>query len=237
MPTPLATNGLWSAFQPATSLCVTTNRGDGVVRHDALADRWVISQFAFNVDSSNNPIAPFHQCIAVSKTADPVTGGWYLYDFLVSNQRFNDYPKMGIWPDGYYFTFNWNGDAGPGGVYAFDRANMLNGNPAGFVCFGCDTGLGLNNGDGFSHLGSDNQLLPADLDGATLPAFGAPETITRFTGGNTLRSFRDARRLAGSRELDDHPAARRDPSRTSTRACRGSRNRTPHRLSIRCRTG
>ncbi|MFN2608272.1 MAG: hypothetical protein ABR511_10365 [Acidimicrobiales bacterium] len=186
---PFNTNTLWSTYTPSTSLCRTTNNGDAIVRHDAMADRWVISQFAFNVDSSSNPIAPFEQCFAVSKTSDPVAGGWYLYDFLVSNQRFNDYGKMGIWPDGYYFSFNWNGDAGAGGAFAFDRSNMLNGNPAGFICFGCDTGLGLNGGDNFGNLSGDNQLLPGDLDGSTLPDFGAPETFTRFTGGNTLRSF------------------------------------------------
>jgi uncharacterized repeat protein (TIGR01451 family) len=186
---PSETNSLWSSFQPSTSLCRTTNNGDAVVRHDAIADRWVITQFAFNVDSSNNPIAPFEQCFAVSKTSDPVNGGWWTYDFNVSNQKFNDYGKLGIWPDGYYMSFNWDGDSGPGGAFAFDRADMLNGNPAGFICFGCDTGLGLNGGDNFGNLGSDDMLLPGDLDGATLPAFGAPETFMRFTGSDTLRSW------------------------------------------------
>lgn len=189
VPTPMNSNTLFSTYQPADSLCRTTNFGDGVVRHDTLADRWLLSYFAFNVDADNNPVAPFHECIAVSKTADPVAGGWHLYDFLVSNQRFNDYPKLGVWPDGYYATFNWNGSPGAAGAYAFDRANMLNGNPAGFVCFGCDTGLGLNGGDGFSHLSTDTNLLPSDLDGTKPPAFGAPQTLTRFVGSNTLRSF------------------------------------------------
>ncbi|MGW4161697.1 hypothetical protein [Streptomyces sp. NPDC004788] len=189
VPTPMATNQLFSTYQPSDSLCRTTNRGDGVVRHDPIADRWVITYFAFNVDSSNDPVAPYHECIAVSKTADPVTGGWHLYDFLVSNQRFNDYPKLGVWPDAYYVTFNWEGAPGAGGAYAFDRANMLNGNPAGFVCFGCDTGIGLNGGDGFTRLSSDTGMLPADFDGTRLPTFGAPATLTRITGNNTLRSF------------------------------------------------
>jgi hypothetical protein len=96
---PLNTNSLFATL-PATSYCRTTNDGDGIVRHDAMADRWIISQFAFPQDSMGNPIAPFEECIAVSKTSDPVAGGWYLYDFHVSSLKFNDYPKMGIWPDG-----------------------------------------------------------------------------------------------------------------------------------------
>lgn len=40
------------------------------------------------------------QCIAVSRTADPVAGGWFLYDFPTSFT--NDYPKFGVWPDAYY---------------------------------------------------------------------------------------------------------------------------------------
>src|SRR5439155_16803388 len=34
------------------------------------------------------------------------TGKWFRYSFQVSDVLFNDYPKMGVWPDGYYLTFN-----------------------------------------------------------------------------------------------------------------------------------
>jgi hypothetical protein len=44
---------------------------------------------------------PFYQCIAISQSADP-TGPWYRYAFLISNTKMNDYPKFGVWPDGYY---------------------------------------------------------------------------------------------------------------------------------------
>jgi hypothetical protein len=45
------------------------------------------------------------------------------------NLKFPDYPKIGVWPDGYYMTdnqFNQAGTAFQGaGVFAFDRAKML----------------------------------------------------------------------------------------------------------------
>ena len=75
---------------------------------------------------------PFYECIAVSATPDPL-GAYYRYQY--SFDKLNDYPKMGVWPDGYYMTMNqytalslqWAGQ----GVVAFDRAKMLAG-PAGF---------------------------------------------------------------------------------------------------------
>ena len=41
---------------------------------------------------------PYYECIAVSKTSDPVTGGWYFYPVRTddaSHPWFADYPKMG----------------------------------------------------------------------------------------------------------------------------------------------
>ncbi|TML41829.1 MAG: hypothetical protein E6G27_06070, partial [Actinobacteria bacterium] len=86
---------LWSGFG---GLCQTTNDGDPVVLYDKLANRWFLSQFAFNTDSAGNPVAPFHQCIAVSTTGDP-TGSFWRYDYNVGSLM-NDYPKFGVWPDG-----------------------------------------------------------------------------------------------------------------------------------------
>jgi len=64
-----------SLFAPLTGTpCSGFNDGDPFVFYDHLADRWVISDFAF---SSLN--GPFYQCIAVSQTSSPVTGGWFLY--------------------------------------------------------------------------------------------------------------------------------------------------------------
>ena len=84
----------------------------------------------FSVSSS-----PYLQCIAVSQTSD-ATGAWYRYSFQYSN--FDDYPKMGVWPDGYYETFNMfnSSDTFIGAdVCAYHRNQMLAGLAATQVCF------------------------------------------------------------------------------------------------------
>src|SRR5262249_57975173 len=102
--------------------CATTNRGDPIVLYDALADRWLLSQFAFNPGPS--PSAPFLECLAVSTGPDP-TGSFHRYAFLFP--KFNDYPQLRVWPDGYYMTSNqFVGDTFAGaGVAAFDRCRKL----------------------------------------------------------------------------------------------------------------
>jgi hypothetical protein len=163
-------NSLWADGDPTTnSLCETTNRGDPIVLYDEMADRWLLSQFAFNTNAAGSPIAPFSQCIAISQGANPVTSGWFLYDFQVHNTEFPDYPKFGVWPDGYYMTANHFGGDGGGGAYVFDRVNMLAGNTAGGLRFDI----------------ADRQLLPSDLDGGTPPPAGAPNYFMRFIDGGT----------------------------------------------------
>ena len=46
-----------------------------------------------------------YQCFAVSKTGDPVAGGWNFYSILDPG-GLGDYPKFGIWPDGIYMSAN-----------------------------------------------------------------------------------------------------------------------------------
>src|SRR2546428_755942 len=81
------------------NLCDTNNFGDPVVLYDTFEDRWVITDFAFKLDISNNVLSPSFQCFAASKTADPILGGWNFYSIQISD-NLNDYPKFGIWPDG-----------------------------------------------------------------------------------------------------------------------------------------
>ncbi len=152
-------NTLWTGFGGA---CETTNDGDPITLFDTLSNRWLMSQFAL----PNFPNGPFYQCIAISTSADPL-GTWYRYAFLVHANKLNDYPKFGVWPDGYYMTVNqfnagtlsWGG----AGVYVFDRANMLAGNPAVFQYFDL-FGVNVNFGG----------MLPSDLDGPILPPPGSP---------------------------------------------------------------
>jgi subtilisin-like proprotein convertase family protein len=151
---PMNTNTLWNGFAGA---CATTNDGDGVVRYDRIADRWVVAQFSVNGGSG-----PFFQCVAVSTTPDP-TGTYNRYQF--SYTAFNDYPKMALWPDGYYTTFNMfpNNVFGGAKVCAFDRAKMLTGAAATMECFDTSTAFG--------------GLLASDVDGPTLPPAGSPNFI------------------------------------------------------------
>jgi hypothetical protein len=145
--------GLWPVGDPCNS-----NRGDPIIVYDHLADRWLLSQFA--VDSFGS----FYECIAISKTPDP-TATYHLYTFSVS--VFPDYPKIGVWPDGYYMsTFE-----GPNlGIFVFDRTNMLLGNPANYIK---TTVLAL----GAPGVRA-TRILPSDLDGPPPPA-GTPNFFVR----------------------------------------------------------
>ncbi|HUS17975.1 MAG TPA: hypothetical protein VM536_23510, partial [Chloroflexia bacterium] len=165
---PVPANAPWAGFGGA---CDIYNDGDPIVNYDPIADRWVLSQFAVPGGREG-----YHQCFAVSTTGDP-TGGYYRYDFLMSNNLFDDYPKVGVWPDAYYATFNMfsgNHYAGPWAV-AYDRAKMLTGAPAGFQYFSLNSRTG--------------PLLPADLDGATLPPAGTPGLFANY-GTNSLNIWR-----------------------------------------------
>ena len=69
------------------------NDGDPFAFYDQVADRWVVSDFAF--PGFPGP-GPFYQCIGVSQTPDPVAGPWFLYAVLVDPVNLNDYPKMAL---------------------------------------------------------------------------------------------------------------------------------------------
>lgn len=135
--------------------------GDPIVLYDRQADRFLLSEFS---GSGNN------LCMYVSQTSDPVTGGWFAYQFTAPS--FPDYPKYGTWPtdmndgDGSYIVTS--NDGGPG-IYAMDRGNMLVGNAATYIRV---TIPGLP-GFGFE------APTPADLDGAITPAAGASAVIMR----------------------------------------------------------
>ncbi len=117
---PFDLSTLWS---PGTC---ASDAGDPIVLYDPMADRWLLSQFAF----------PSHMCVAISQTADP-TGAYYTYTFNVGS--FPDYFKFGVWPDAYYMSANESTYT----AYAYDRTNMLNGAPATFQKFTGGTNLYL----------------------------------------------------------------------------------------------
>lgn len=143
-------------FQSLGGACATNNDGDPMVQYDKAAGRWVLSQFAVPGGS-----AGYWQCVAVSQTSD-ATGAYNLYAFSYS--EFNDYPKMGVWPDGYYVTFNmFTSNFRGARVCAYDRAKMLVGLAATQQCFQLSS--------------SYASLLPADLDGSTAPPAGSPNYL------------------------------------------------------------
>jgi hypothetical protein len=157
---PIAGNTLWSGFGGG---CETNNDGDPIVAYDKAANRWVLTQFSVST-------TPFLQCVAVSTSSD-ATGTYYRYAF--SQPNFNDYPKVGVWPDGYYLSFNmFSGNNFAGGrACAFDRSAMLAGVPANQICFQLSSSFG--------------GLLPSDLDGAAAPPAGSPNFYLAF-GSNSL---------------------------------------------------
>jgi hypothetical protein len=159
---PAAGNVVWAGFG---GICQTDNDGDPTVVYDHLADRWVFSQFA-NPPAENNG----HQCFAVSTTPDP-TGPYFRYDFLVSPGRFNDYPKLGVWPDAYYLSINeFNPMAGFSSAVAVavERQRMLVGGAARMVRIAVPPG-------NFS-------LQPSHLGGPPPPS-GTPNTYVNQVNG------------------------------------------------------
>ena len=117
------------------NLCDTDNFGDPVVLYDTFEDRWIITDFAFQLDGASNVVSPpgMFQCFAASKTSDPVSGGWNFYSFNTTG-GLGDYGKFSIWPDGLYSTFNMFDYAAAGSfqnvrVYALNKAQMYAGFP------------------------------------------------------------------------------------------------------------
>ncbi len=147
---------------PAGTPCDTNNTGDPVVIYDAQVDRWVITDFAWY----NQQTGPFYECLAVSKSNNPVSGGWYFYalraDVGDMPGALNDYPKLGVWSDGWYMSANMFGDTYAVRVWALDRTSAISGKSLNQIYFDCDD------------LTYCTSLLPANIRG-TLPPQGSPE--------------------------------------------------------------
>jgi hypothetical protein len=164
---PKTGNTLWSGFGGG---CETNNDGDPIVQYDKTAGRWVMTQFSVST-------TPYLQCVAVSTTSD-ATGSYNRYAFSYGTSQFPDYPKLGVWPDGYYISYNIfnNGTTFAGAkVCAFNRAAMLAGSAATQECFQLSTSFG--------------GLLPSDLDGSIAPPSGSPNFFLNF-GSNSLNLWK-----------------------------------------------
>lgn len=154
---------------PAGSSCAVNNDGQPIVQFDKQAHRWVMSQ----VSSTNGAVTGFIECVAVSTTND-ATGPYNAYEFNYGPVQVNDSPKLGIWSDAYYVSYNMltAGTLAPAGaaLCALDKNAMLAGTPATQICFA---------------LPAFQDILPADLDGATPPPAGSPEYFMN-AGTNSL---------------------------------------------------
>lgn len=160
-------NVVWQGFG---GRCESDNDGDPIVQYDQLADRWILTQFAVSSQ-------PFTQCVAVSTSPDP-TGTYFRYAFSYSRD-FNDYPKMSVWPDAYYISYNMfrNGRSFIGNrVCAFERDRMLIGASARQLCANTTSG---------------HSMEPSDLEGTTLPPAGTPNLLLSLTS-TTVQFWRFA---------------------------------------------
>ncbi len=143
--------------------------GDPVVVYDALADRWLISEFTSN---NNNLI------VAISQTPNP-TGAWYVYSYTATN--FPDYPKYGVWNNCYVVTSNESSPA----IYALPRANMLAGTAGTAVRFTVSS---------YATIGFQ-ACTPVHFGGGDAPPAGAPAMFMRMADDAWTTSTTDVDRL------------------------------------------
>lgn len=143
------------------------NHGDPIVLWDEEAERWIITQF-YVPNSGNN-----YELFAISTSSDPL-GAYHLYAFSFGSTM-NDYPKIGVWRDGYYATYNMfqNGSFTGSRITAVDRDKMLVGDPsAEMISF---------------HKNNYYATMPADIDGEALPAEGEPCPVMYITSSKTIQ--------------------------------------------------
>jgi len=148
------------------------NDGDPFAFYDQVADRWVVSDFAFPGFPGSGP---FYECFGVSQTPDP-TGAYNLYALQVSATSLDDYPKMAMWnnpqPGGAYFLttnlFDGTTEAFEGvAVFALDRGAMIGGQPALAI------GFTLSAND----VGASYSFVPATFRTGTPPPAGRDEMV------------------------------------------------------------
>jgi hypothetical protein len=134
------------------------NDGDPIVLYDKQADRWLVCEFSI----SGNPN---YIMMAVSMTNDP-TGSYYKYSFQVASMP--DYPKFGVWQDGYYMGDN---NSGGNDIYVMERNQMLTGGTA--QCVGFNNPNRPSSVDGF-------MCVPPVNDDGTFAPPGTPAYYIAF---------------------------------------------------------
>lgn len=94
---PVANKTIWANF-PGPWDDGALYGGDPVIKYDQMAGRWLMTTFSLDDGTGES-----YEMVAVSVTEDPL-GEYYCYAFLFNDV--NDYPKVGIWNDAYYITYN-----------------------------------------------------------------------------------------------------------------------------------
>jgi hypothetical protein len=130
---------------------------------------------------------PYYECIAVSKTGDPVSGGWWQYGFRTddpANPYLDDYPKLGVWADGIYMSVNLfdclNSSCssatfeGPR-VWALNRDDLIGGAALRNVLFDLGSAYG--------------SVFPSNVRGA-LPPAGTPAFFASIDAPSTLQMWK-----------------------------------------------
>jgi hypothetical protein len=175
---PIAGNTLFADFtgSPGADACRESNFGDPIVQYDKLAKRWILTQFGWN--PANTDTGPYYQCIAISTTPDAL-GSYYRYAWEIRNDKgdivFNDYPKLSVWPDAYYFTWvlferATEGDYLGPRACGVDRTTLLAGGALIARCHDFGTAFG--------------PMLSADLDGTMPPPAGSPNYLLALDYGD-----------------------------------------------------
>jgi len=143
---------------------------DPVVLYDKVAGRWIIG-----IVAGNDTFSVGNECIAVSATSD-ATGRYFRYVFTFGSNAFNDYPKLAVWPDAYYASYN---VFTPKNVFAtacaYDRSAMLVGKATKVVCF---------------RKSNEFSFLPSDLDSKTPPPSGEPDFFVDLFSTSSLHLYR-----------------------------------------------
>ena len=145
-------------FSNSSDVCATSGGGDPIILYDELADRWLVSEFT-------DPFTGNFICVYISKTSDPVSGGWWSYRFV--GVQFPDYLKHAVWPTAYLIGTN---ESASPRVYVMDRVAMLTGAAATMQSKNVSPALA---GFGFQ------MVIPATVDGATAPPSGSEGIFVR----------------------------------------------------------
>ncbi len=204
---PSALSGLWQG----AGACAEGWGHPGVV-HDALADRWVLSELG----------AGDHLCVYVSKTSNPVSGGWFAYDFELPSSPTSPGSGCGVTATSSPPTRTCPPST-PSSVRPCSPALQ----PAGSASRSRPSGVS----------GSRRSLLPISTvkpSRRQIPAACSCATWTaRRTAAATASSCSSSTSTGARLRARAFPVPRRSPQRRSIRACAGSqrasacRNREP----------